>query len=1356
MKKLFLLLFLLFCTNAHAVNEMWSSTQQTNLIAAKDGSYPEYTHVKSRVDAFSCSSISWSWMHGYPEAMIYKATSDENYCALSRHRASDCRYDSSLSQGNAQNKMRECFVGAALAYSICGDVVSTEDRQGWESRLDSIVNKSAESNWLRPGDSDQVIGIYFGTVVYHLARYGNLNNVPSFADFPSGGLGGFDVTAGQSSNYSIRNRVDFYIRNFTDGEWFEGRSYNYNTFPYALMGYHAINSYLGSDKFPEITSQLSNLGSYFKNKFNQAATDVYTWGDTQVTRGVYQARGQKMATLAAFLSGDSEAWWAYNRMKNTSACIDLNYLGYFDPSASDASSSTPMTGMTWMNDTKNGIFLWHNGWTSNDSFLASHVRNTFRDDHNSGGFHNWDFNYKNRWIVTSRKGYYGHWLDNSPNKSEALVYGGFAQMREASGQVAREAGTNYGYHSGVTSGHWPVSWDGENRYFRSFVDEYSVQNLARTNPDGTATVFNYYRIHACKPSDSSCMSTADYDRLRTQNTSKKLYDRMNGESFRHTILINTGFTSVTPTLSGSKYSWTDGGIPVEYYTFVPGFSSEVLNLTNLVGSCSTPYLFCGYMQPSEKFGFQIRIRKETANAKTLYPLLGVLHTGDAADSYTNITTSSTQSVEAVQGAMVENATDRVVFLASAEPKTTTFTSSTTWPLVWDPLRFDKAKEFHRFTVGSTASFTTDDSKNIEVFIVGLDPSKNWTVTRNSVSAGCTVSAQGICRFTIPGASQTHTVTWSASGNLTCNDACGICSGETACNNSSLDCYWHDNNGETTSQCFDYPEPDIADDCDDACGLCANQGACEASTQTCYWHDNNGATSDQCNTFPEPVITTCNDFCSVCADSTECAGSDLTCYWHDNDGGSPDQCNDTQERSVVCAAGNPSFCDNQGFCEGAGFCWEDSKCISTCTPPPTYLTVNLTPSKDVYLDEEAPTTNRDTAGLKIKSSAGEAGGALDVDATTFTIGGANSGTLGATTTRMTHTALNDNHTAYAYKDYTAGYFGDFNLTFTARSNTQQSASLVGYLCLSNTAAATMGGMNTADDGICFGFKRQSGSGWFLRKYDSGTSEALVSGAAFETRYVTLSRSGSTCTAEVYTNAGRTSHASGSPMQVTCGDSAKRYMYLAASGGTDGWAASAGTGYIEDVKITGIGDASGTDFVSLMQFDLSGIPANSSIVSAVLRGKASASTGSSGVVHLFKGERDFTEAEATWNVYSTGNNWGAAGARASSDYTGNYTDGTGSLGNYSVTGSESSGTTVQFSSSTALRDLIATNAGGSVTFVLQGKFAESAPTLTLFDSENATSGNRPILEINYNPPQSPPVVPQPGRRKRIMSGIFSGRF
>ena len=147
---------------------------------------------------------------------------------------------------------------------------------------------------------------------------------------------------------------------------------------------------------------------------------------------------------------------------------------------------------------------------------------------------------------------------------------------------------------------------------------------------------------------------------------------------------------------------------------------------------------------------------------------------------------------------------------------------------------------------------------------------------------------------------------------------------------------------------------------------------------------------------------------------------------------------------------------------------------------------------------------------------------------------------------------------------------------------------------------------------------------------------------------------------------------------------------------------------------------------LEFDLSDIPSGSVVNSATLTlwmdvpGSQRATT--SATAQVFKLRRDWIETQATWNSYTTGNNWSTAGAgNTSTDrestVVGSHTlttgDGTGSQHDFTLTASE-------------ITSMLNSNNG----FLIQAS-SENNNAYQFRSSESSTSAQRPKLVVNYSP-------------------------
>jgi hypothetical protein len=153
-----------------------------------------------------------------------------------------------------------------------------------------------------------------------------------------------------------------------------------------------------------------------------------------------------------------------------------------------------------------------------------------------------------------------------------------------------------------------------------------------------------------------------------------------------------------------------------------------------------------------------------------------------------------------------------------------------------------------------------------------------------------------------------------------------------------------------------------------------------------------------------------------------------------------------------------------------------------------------------------------------------------------------------------------------------------------------------------------------------------------------------------------------------------------------------------------------------------DGSGKSIEGLLRFDLSSIPAGSTVTSASLSINVTNRTSGAGY-DLYALSRAWTPSQATWNSATTGTAWGAGGARSTSDRSAT------SIGTLTPT---TTGTTTVTLNAAGLAQLNAWIADPSKNygFIVD---TPSDPDGLIFDSSKApTASSRPKLSVNYAPP------------------------
>ena len=155
--------------------------------------------------------------------------------------------------------------------------------------------------------------------------------------------------------------------------------------------------------------------------------------------------------------------------------------------------------------------------------------------------------------------------------------------------------------------------------------------------------------------------------------------------------------------------------------------------------------------------------------------------------------------------------------------------------------------------------------------------------------------------------------------------------------------------------------------------------------------------------------------------------------------------------------------------------------------------------------------------------------------------------------------------------------------------------------------------------------------------------------------------------------------------------------------------------------------------LIAFDVSDIPSSGTVTSTALSLTFGNDIAGNNTLYLHDCLRTWVEAQATWNIYSTGNSWTTAGCRSDgNDLDGTAGTSTGALSSMAVSTADDIGESRDFGTSAGMvaSAQAAVDASGSVNWVIHGNIGTNID-LWWHDSEQATAGFRPLLTIIYTP-------------------------
>lgn len=161
------------------------------------------------------------------------------------------------------------------------------------------------------------------------------------------------------------------------------------------------------------------------------------------------------------------------------------------------------------------------------------------------------------------------------------------------------------------------------------------------------------------------------------------------------------------------------------------------------------------------------------------------------------------------------------------------------------------------------------------------------------------------------------------------------------------------------------------------------------------------------------------------------------------------------------------------------------------------------------------------------------------------------------------------------------------------------------------------------------------------------------------------------------------------------------------------------------------ATGNAYRSLLKFDLSSIPPNATINSVTLSLWQTTDWSDNGTpFRVFRVKRAWVEAQATWNIFSTGNSWQTVGGFGANDAE--QTD----IGSRAFTASEANGEKQWTLTASAIQEMVA-GTWANNGFMLKAD-TELNDMYRFRSSDDATSAERPKLVIDYSEATNTPTA------------------
>ena len=193
-------------------------------------------------------------------------------------------------QPASRNDSREGTIEIVLWYEALREHMTAEQRADFEARLrnwaEGMLGKYGDSHGTRLGDSDEVIGHYFGIRMIDRALGTDYSSQPGMN--------------GSGSVAEMREAIKGFIALAEGGEWIEaGQGYNYGTLQLLLMG---VREFPG--EYPEVEAWLPQCAQQLVWHVTSDGKDSVQWGDVEDPHGSPLYKWVAVASMLLAMDAD--------------------------------------------------------------------------------------------------------------------------------------------------------------------------------------------------------------------------------------------------------------------------------------------------------------------------------------------------------------------------------------------------------------------------------------------------------------------------------------------------------------------------------------------------------------------------------------------------------------------------------------------------------------------------------------------------------------------------------------------------------------------------------------------------------------------------------------------------------------------------------------------------------------------------------------------------------------------------------------------------------------------------------------------------------------------------------------------
>ena len=533
---------------------IWTAARQATWNRMVQEQHPRFQRIKWHCDRTKNGNPVYG-DRGLWCAIYYQMTGDVAAARAAWGQAAP----SLINAPPSENTVREDFIENAILFDWLYPALTAAERSQAITGLNAWANYALAigtpqyTGGIRTGDSDRVVGFYFGLAATDLATAGMVGHVAWLNAAQTGGpgylpVGGLHAT-GINRNTARNAIAEFATVRAAGGQWIESSGYDPGTVTLLVMGAEAVRTAVGHDPYPEVQAFLREAIDYNAQIITPDLREAVQWGDEQHPRafaGRLFKRSTMLGVLAGATAGTVESGRAMGLLDALAqqhgwdgyATLDPNARFYllYDPYAPRASwqSNTMYTA------SGRGHLVVRTG----SSLFSGMMPPPTGVDHSTKYLANFQLYRNGEWAVTHPIGYAG--LSYEGESVNGLLTAGLSSM-SSRGPDRVESGPGWWAITGSTSGsHYDAGYYNPPPAFLNGWQR-TVVYLQRNGLDHVITVD---RVDMQDP-----RQLPNFSRYRTSDQTRITNARGLLEWIIH--------APVPPTGGNNRWGWhTPGGQPV--------------------------------------------------------------------------------------------------------------------------------------------------------------------------------------------------------------------------------------------------------------------------------------------------------------------------------------------------------------------------------------------------------------------------------------------------------------------------------------------------------------------------------------------------------------------------------------------------------------------------------------------------------------------------------------------------------------------------------------------------------------------------------------------------------------------------